>query len=92
MTKNTAGNGMKREEADLKKEVEELRGKVSELEETLDAIRTGEVDAIVVSKGDAQHVYTIDGADHPYRALVENIRDDPVHQHAICRNGAVVPG
>ena len=66
---------MKREEADLKKEVEELRGKVSELEETLDAIRTGEVDAIVVSKGDAQHVYTIDGADHPYRALVENIRE-----------------
>ncbi|MDD1719965.1 MAG: PAS domain S-box protein [Methanoregulaceae archaeon] len=66
---------MKREDADLRKEVGELRGKVSELEETLDAIRSGEVDAIVVSKGDSRQVYTLEGADHPYKALVENIRE-----------------
>jgi len=66
---------MKREDADLKKEVEELRGKVRELEETLDAIRSGEVDAIVVAKGDTRQVYTLEGADHPYRALVENIQE-----------------
>ena len=66
---------MKREDADLRKEVGELRGKVRELEETLDAIRSGEVDAIVVSKGDSRQVYTLEGADHPYKALVENIRE-----------------
>ena len=66
---------MKREDADLKKEVEELREKVRELEETLDAIRSGEVDAIVVSKDDIQQVYTLEGADHPYRALMDNIRE-----------------
>lgn len=66
---------MKREGADLKKEVGELRGKVRELEETLEAIRSGEVDAIVVSKDDVQQVYTLEGADHPYRALIDNIRE-----------------
>ncbi|HJX56242.1 MAG TPA: PAS domain S-box protein [Methanoregula sp.] len=66
---------MKREEQDLRKEVGELRGKIRELEETLDAIRSGEVDAIVVSKGDSRQVYTLEGADHPYQALVENIRE-----------------
>ena len=60
---------------DLQKENEELRGKVRELEDTLDAIRSGEVDAIVVSKGDARQVYTLEGADQPYRVLVENIRE-----------------
>ena len=66
---------MKREGTDLKKEVGELREKIRELEETLDAIRSGEVDAIVVSKDDVQQVYTLEGADHPYRALIENIRE-----------------
>jgi PAS domain S-box-containing protein len=66
---------MKREDADLKKEVGELREKVRELEETLDAIRSGEVDAIVVSKGDLHQVYTLEGADHPYQVLIENIRE-----------------
>lgn len=66
---------MKREDTDLDKELVELRGKVRELEETLDAIRSGEVDAIVVSKNDVQQVYTLEGADQPYRALIENIRE-----------------
>jgi len=66
---------MKQENADLKKEIGELREKVRELEETLDAIRSGEVDAIVISKGDVQKVYTLEGADHPYQALIENIQE-----------------
>ena len=60
---------------DLKKEVMELRERVKELEETLNAIRSGEVDAIVVSKGDAQAVYTLEGTDHPYQSLIENIQE-----------------
>jgi len=66
---------MTRENAALKKEIEELHGKVRELEETLEAIRCGEVDAIIVSKGDVKRVYTLEGSDHPYRALIDNIRE-----------------
>jgi PAS domain S-box-containing protein len=78
---------MKREAADLKKEVVELRGKVRELEETLDAIRSGEVDAIVVSKDNVQQVYTLEGADHPYQSLIENIREGAL---TLSRNGTIL--
>jgi PAS domain S-box-containing protein len=66
---------MNREETDLKTEVVNLRGKVRELEETLDAIHSGEVDAIIISKDDTRQIYTLDGADLPYRSLVENIQE-----------------
>ncbi|MFA4848402.1 MAG: PAS domain S-box protein [Methanoregula sp.] len=66
---------MKREDLDLKKEVKNLREKVHDLEETLNAIHSGEVDAIIISKDDTRQIYTLDGADLPYRSLVENIQE-----------------
>ena len=76
MTTNPApAKGTKPEKKDPGSELSELRERVRELEETLDAIRSGEVDAIVVSKGDAQKIYTLEGSDQPYRVLVENIRE-----------------
>jgi PAS domain S-box-containing protein len=75
MTKNPARNGARDDDADLRKEVGELHGKIRELEETLNAIRSGEVDAVVFSKGDIRQVYTLEGVDRPYQALVENIRE-----------------
>ena len=59
----------------LSEENRELRSRNRELEETLDAIRSGEVDAIVVSRGDRRQVYALEGADHPYRVLVESIQE-----------------
>ena len=59
----------------LRRENEELRSQVRELTETLDAIRSGEVDAIVVSQGETNQVYALEGADHPYRVLVEKIQE-----------------
>ena len=53
----------------------ELEARVQELQETLDAIRSGEVDAIVVAKGGASRIYTLEGPDQPYRALVESISE-----------------
>ena len=51
----------------------ELRERVVELEETLRAIRAGEVDAVVVSAPKGDQVFTLQGAEHPYRLLVETI-------------------
>jgi two-component system, NarL family, sensor kinase len=51
----------------------ELLARVVELEETLRAIRMGEVDAVVVKNGQADQVFTLQGAEHPYRLLVETI-------------------
>ena len=52
---------------------DEMRERVSELEETLRAIRAGEVDAVVVSASKGDQVFTLQGAEHPYRLLVETI-------------------
>ena len=78
---------MTRETETLKFEIEELRKKNRELEETLDAIRSGEVDAIIVSKGDSRQVYTLEGIDHPYRALIENIREGAL---TLSRDGLIL--
>ena len=62
-------------EEELRRELEELRARNRELVETIDAIRMGEVDAIVVSQGARPQIYTLEGADYPYRLLVENIQE-----------------
>jgi two-component system, NarL family, sensor kinase len=54
-------------------ELGELRARVAELEETLRAIRMGEVDAVLVSGPQGDQVFTLQGAEHPYRLMVETI-------------------
>jgi two-component system, NarL family, sensor kinase len=51
----------------------DLRARVAELEETLRAIRMGEVDAVLVSGPEGDQVFTLQGAEHPYRLMVETI-------------------
>jgi PAS domain S-box-containing protein len=55
------------------KELQELKARVAELDETLRAIRMGEVDAVLVSNPNGEQVFTLQGAEHPYRVLVEKI-------------------
>jgi two-component system NarL family sensor kinase len=50
-----------------------LRAQVAELHETLRAIRMGEVDAVLVSSPSGDQVFTLQGAEHPYRLMVETI-------------------
>jgi PAS domain S-box-containing protein len=45
------------------------------LEETLRALRHGEVDALVVYTPGGDRVFTLQGADHPYRVMVETINE-----------------
>ncbi|SNB47277.1 PAS domain S-box protein [Geobacter sp. DSM 9736] len=60
---------------ELRAENEDLRLRLEEAEEALQAIRSGEVDALVVSAPDGARVYTLEGAEHPYRMLVESINE-----------------
>jgi PAS domain S-box-containing protein len=53
----------------------ELVARLCEAEETLRAIRSGEVDAIVVNRQGAQKVFTLQGADHTYRVFVERMNE-----------------
>jgi len=61
--------------SDAMRETQDLRARVEELEETLRAIRMGEVDAVLVSSAQGDQVFTLQGAEHPYRLLVETIEE-----------------
>jgi PAS domain S-box-containing protein len=56
-------------------ENEDLRARLDEAEETVRAIRSGEVDALVVSGAGGAQVFTLKGADHAYRVLVEEMNE-----------------
>ncbi len=60
---------------DLSADLQELRTRLAEAEETLRAIREGEVDALLITDGSGERVYTLRSADAPYRALVERMHE-----------------
>jgi len=49
-----------------------------EAEETLRAIRSGEVDGLIVSTAEGDRVFTLMGAEHPYRVMVETMNEGAV--------------
>ena len=53
--------------------VAELQARLAAAEETLSAIRHREVDALLVVDDAGERVYTLRGADTPYRVLVERM-------------------
>jgi signal transduction histidine kinase len=53
----------------------QIRDRLHEAEATLDAIRTGRVDALVVSGPGGARTLTIEGATHPYFVLLDAISD-----------------
>jgi PAS domain S-box-containing protein len=59
----------------VKTGINRLRVRLQELEETLRAIRCGEVDGLVVAAPAGDKVFTLQGADHPYRVLVEAMEE-----------------
>lgn len=60
--------------ADLERELAEAQLKLAEAEETLEAIRTGAVDAFFIQENGAGRVYTLQAAERPYRVLVESMQ------------------
>jgi len=59
-------------------ENEELHSRLVETEEALIAIRSGEVDAIVVSGKGGEQVYSISSAETPYRTFIEEMNEGAV--------------
>lgn len=64
-----------RPEAAFRKKIDDLQRRLSEASETLEAIRSGQVDAFVTSGPDGEKVFTLAGAERPYRVLVENMNE-----------------
>ena len=60
---------------DLCEKIASLEQRLWEAEQAIEAIRGGEVDAMVVEKPEGVRLYTLTGADHGYRILVESINE-----------------
>jgi len=63
---------------DLTAEIKELRLQLQEANETINAIRTGQIDALVVSTQEGPQLYTLKSADHTYRAFIEKMKEGAV--------------
>jgi len=59
-------------------ENEELKFRLGETEEALAAIRSGEVDAIIVPGRKGEQVYSISSAETPYRTFIEEMDEGAV--------------
>jgi PAS domain S-box-containing protein len=62
-------------EQELQRRNEELQARLAEAEETLRAIREGEVDALVVSGAGGDQIFALVGADSIYRMIVETMKE-----------------
>ena len=61
--------------AQLLAENAELRVQLDEALQTLQAIRCGEVDALVVQGAQGDHIFTLKGAETAYRTLIEEMNE-----------------
>lgn len=62
-------------EQELLAEIERLKSRLAEPEDTLAAIRAGEVDAFVVTEKRGEKVYVLKDAAPPYRLIVEEMKE-----------------
>lgn len=69
---------MKKTQEQLIFENKELRSRLVEAEEMLLAIRSGKVDAIVISGAEGEQVYSLSSAETPYRTFVEEMHGGAV--------------
>jgi PAS domain S-box-containing protein len=61
--------------AELARENEELRQQLREAEELIVAVRTGAIDALAIRGADGPRIFTLEGADHGYRTLIEEMNE-----------------
>lgn len=68
-------------------ENENLKKRLEETEETLRALKNGEIDALVIDGPKGEQVFTLKGAEHPYRVLVETMNEGAV---TLSHNGTIL--
>ena len=59
-------------------EIDDLQRRLDEAEETLRAIREGEVDALVIDSPEGEVIYTLTSADYPYRLMIDEMNEGAV--------------
>jgi PAS domain S-box-containing protein len=64
-----------RTKAERLEEVAELRARLDEAEQILDAIRSGSVDALVVAGPQGDQIFSLTGAEHVYRVIIEAMNE-----------------
>lgn len=63
------------QQAGAEAELASLRARLADAEAALDAIRGGEVDAVVVGGGGERRVFVLKGAERPYLVLAEQMQE-----------------
>jgi PAS domain S-box-containing protein len=58
--------------------MEQLRKQLKEANDTIEAIRRGEIDALVIKGKNGNEVYTLESADRPYRVFLEKMTEGAV--------------
>lgn len=62
----------------LTRELGKLRMQLEEANDTIHAIRTGQVDAFIVQGENGVQLYTLNSADHPYRVFIESMQEGAI--------------
>ena len=69
---------LQKELEEQKLHLEELRQQLEEANETIEAIRTGQIDALVVQGDEGHQLYTLRTADLTYRVFIEKMTEGAV--------------
>jgi PAS domain S-box-containing protein len=72
---STSSDGLIRENVTLRARLAQAENKLAEAQEVIHAIQSGDVDAVVVSSPQGDQVFTLQGAEYAYRALVEAMNE-----------------
>jgi two-component system, sensor histidine kinase len=62
-----------RDEVNTTEQIRSLTERLEEAEETLRAVRSGEIDAFIVQGPDGEQIYALRSAEQPYRNLIEDM-------------------
>jgi len=71
-------NSISKTKQQLLQENRELKNRLAESEDTLEAIRSGAVDALVVSGVQGERIFTLQSADYSYRVMAENMNEGAI--------------
>lgn len=62
-------------QADTEQRLHDLQCRLTEAEDMLQAIRAGHVDALLIGDDGNEQVFTLTGADQPYRMMIEQMQE-----------------